>query len=434
MEGYRVLDKNEIIKAGDAVQVRNMGFYFFPSMPQADRFEYYNFPVYRKIQVQSEGYRYLDDGEVIKDGDDFRLRGAPELFASWMKTNEKGSIVGDDRRIDLIYRRPIDQEAKSQEAPTKEEPKTNVTQKYCYLKEGDVLQEGDEIYYHDDEDRGGYWHKSNIPGHVVSRHDAILCYCRRPIKEAKPEADMGYIYLEDGETIQEGDEVFLNYGWYLTVFEGAKVGGPRTKFQYRRKIKKCSVKEAANICDELADEILKNKNLKNKNLEEQLKDANGAIEIYKDAVIKLIEIYKDAVIKLNEKVELNKETINKHIKDLKDADNAIEVYKATIIKLNATAKLNHETIEKYKKELKTADDMLDECDETTDALNKDLDSALNENKKLKNESEQRLKTNLALTEDLNNLKHKLNQQDSFSNYRYQSAPIFNGYYYNPGKL
>lgn len=90
-------------------------------------------------------------------------------------------------------------------------PEARTTEGYYYLKDGDVLAEGDEVM-----GQWGLWEKITdakyISGffHHSTRQGAQI---RRPLKPNREQRE-GYYYLQDGDSIRKSDEVFFEgEGW-----------------------------------------------------------------------------------------------------------------------------------------------------------------------------------------------------------------------------
>jgi len=111
-EGYRFLDKGEILKETDQIWITCQGRYVNTSCPVWDN-NHGTCAVYRRLidseaqndYVVGRGYRQLQIGEVLKEGDEW-----PGGFKvnPWVETGWEGGRVGTkDVGKDNIYRRKI---------------------------------------------------------------------------------------------------------------------------------------------------------------------------------------------------------------------------------------------------------------------------------------------------------------------------------------
>lgn len=103
-----------------------------------------------------------------------------------------------------------------------------MNEEYYLLKEGDIIQKGDEFWMH------SIWNKATVRiGDFLTWDTPYRRKIQKPIEE--PE----YYYLKEGDVIQEGDEVEDSrsvFKWEKTTFIGEEV--TRNSLKYRRKIQK----------------------------------------------------------------------------------------------------------------------------------------------------------------------------------------------------
>ncbi len=99
-------------------------------------------------------------------------------------------------------------------------------EEYEYLKEGDIVQKDDEV------NPWGYWIKAHQIGHTVEEGEDFR---RRKQPSASVTVEAEYEYLKEGDVIQKGDEFqeIANGPWWTTCIGG--LGYQVEKGKYRRR-------------------------------------------------------------------------------------------------------------------------------------------------------------------------------------------------------
>jgi hypothetical protein len=220
-------------------------------------------------ELPNPEYRFLKAGEVTQEGDEVEV-GSPWNSLQWEKVRN-GNLnlcIGKYQETQKSYRRKV-------EAQKVKETTIDPGEGFRILKEGEVVQKGDEVTLY-----GNSWSLVGISiGTIVGQtntgifrrektlvelaHDvwprtnARLEELRNEVKtlkdqlanamaevnELKAKIEPMYIYLKVGDLIKDGDEVCYE-DWSPTVCQGLKVGQPGTfnsvdnrPFEYRRRVK-----------------------------------------------------------------------------------------------------------------------------------------------------------------------------------------------------
>jgi hypothetical protein len=202
--------------------------------------------------MKSKEYRYLVKNEILQPGDEFYCKNYQEWHA-FVASDWKGTgvvaRVSEREANDKVIRRPVgvEQAGKCQTPPagwacTRDAghagpcaaiPITEISG-YRLLKRGETIVEGDEIFMTGPR----RWERTVMAGCNVV--DGIL---RRKIQPPNPPGD-GYRFLDVDEILQSGDQFRDSYNEWIDCSEiasGAKVRIPNL---FRRKVEPSPAKPA----------------------------------------------------------------------------------------------------------------------------------------------------------------------------------------------
>jgi hypothetical protein len=109
-----------------------------------------------------------------------------------------------------------------------EEPEQPVETEYRFLKEGEIIQEGDEYY------TNHWWYPTSYNSYEECPVSPYPSLYRRKVEPEQP-VETEYRFLEMGELIQEGDEYYGGNRWYTTNYNPVWGCTASASNVYRRK-------------------------------------------------------------------------------------------------------------------------------------------------------------------------------------------------------
>jgi hypothetical protein len=216
-DGYRWVEVHEVLEEGDEIQGNDGRWrptYSVGRTVQEVQEEVADNRTYRrKIEPAidpGKGYRLLEVGERIYQGDECYQVGQVLPQLQWKETQFVGATVGENDRVDGTYRRRL-------------KPVVDPTSGYREVADNEVIQFGDEFAA-----GPGRWEKSSIhglftvgelrPRDYAGLCDGSLITYRRKIEPAAetpnnpfasyvaPKKEQKYRELGPQEAIQRGDE------------------------------------------------------------------------------------------------------------------------------------------------------------------------------------------------------------------------------------
>ena len=194
------------------------------------------------------GYRYLRKGEVVRENDEciYSTLLASQSVPVWYPVDKHSPLIskkaGSIHEINsILYRRKID--IKTPEVKVETKPISNsgvdfipsveappVMPGYRYLQSGEIIAEGDELFGYQKD-----WEKTMYADHKVNDENFLKFVYRRKIETSVQK----YRPLKVGEVIKVGDEWF-SFGLYLQArgwWVGKAVGEVGYKYyKFRRKV------------------------------------------------------------------------------------------------------------------------------------------------------------------------------------------------------
>jgi hypothetical protein len=170
-----------------------------------------------KYTVHRTEYRILEVGELIQEGDEFYA----ESVDMWFPTNIGNMLIRNNDAN--VYRRKVE----PVEIPD-EEPEQPVETEYRFLKEGEIVQEGDEYY------TNHWWYPTTYSSYQECTASTSNAYRRKVEPEQTVETE--YRFLKMGELIQKGDERYGDGKWHTTNYSPAWKSTAAASNVYRRKV------------------------------------------------------------------------------------------------------------------------------------------------------------------------------------------------------
>jgi hypothetical protein len=161
----------------------------------------------RVIPKLDAGYKWLEPGERIKDGDEV-IR-----FDKWSNAWAVGDIVSDESRY--VYRRKLEEVA----------PGVG----YRWVEKGELLEPSDEF------------HQGGNPKYVPLASNLVytICTCngwwrRKKKDKALVSLPDTYVWVREGQVLKAGDQYLLENGaWWVVNLEGQKC---QRAYAFRRQV------------------------------------------------------------------------------------------------------------------------------------------------------------------------------------------------------
>lgn len=213
-EEYRLLDDDETLMDGDEYHWIDTWLKYrgIKSTPM-ELNTFFRRKIVKNIKLDhGQGYRILAVGETIKEGDQC----FNHINKAWNNTTSSGEIVKNGSIH--TYRRP--------------------TGEYIVLNPGEKTQPGDQYF----NPLRNEWRDSGIRGMVV---DEKIKYRRPSIcskidmeEKYNLKRETRYVLLNEGDTIEDGDEMFTNstVGWVKTITTSISGDKVKKNIVIRRKI------------------------------------------------------------------------------------------------------------------------------------------------------------------------------------------------------
>jgi hypothetical protein len=243
---YRTLEEYEIVQKGDQVSgTGDDGWADCNKTIGNTASGHYGFTYRRPVRIQSNGWRYLDIGEKIKEDDQY----APYMNTPYV-VSVGDYIAGKKAKYFDLYIRKYPEGGSVTLDPSSNTEVEKLQETIATLKDqlansmAEVNELKNEISMLNNTDgfaRADHTHPTPWSDINTSPELKDEVAAKKTEKEPEPE----YYYLKRGEVVKEGDEcaAYNSEKWLPTIYASKRVGEPYMADRYRRKLPKGQLPE-----------------------------------------------------------------------------------------------------------------------------------------------------------------------------------------------